>query len=183
MHKAKADKMDPPCWAQFLQVVLFIHPWSELPPFLIASIMSNEREWIEHTLSHAHHETRVAPPISTPGLLCDSQQCRGTTGDPSQSPRSLARSTLPFFPFPTLSPFPLHLPIVIVQTTMADAASEEEEVEEEEGADITKAISRMAHSMRARRVCGQSAIARSGRPFRFGEKLRELLLPRRSHFS
>ena len=65
---------------------------------------------------------------------------------------------------------------------MADAASEEEEVEEEEGADITKAISRMAHSMRARRVCGQSAIARSGRPFRFGEKLRELLLPRGSHF-
>ena len=170
--------MDPPCWAQFLQVVLFIHPWSELPPFLIASIMSNEREWIEHTLSHAHHEPRVAPPISTPGLLCDSQQCRGTTGDPRTL---LARSLNPsFFPFPTLSPFPLHLPIVIVQTTMADAASEEEE--EEEGADITKAISRMAHSMRARRVCGQSAIARSGRPFRFGKKLRELLLQRGSHF-
>ena len=97
--------MDPPCWAQFLQVVLFIHPWSELPPFLIASIMSNEREWIEHTLSHAHHEPRGAPPVSTPGLLCDSQQCRGTTGDPrTLLARSLARSLNPsFFPFPTLS--------------------------------------------------------------------------------
>ena len=108
MHKAKADKMDPPCWAQFLQVVLFIHPWSELPPFLIASIMSNEREWIEHTLSHAHHETRVAPPISTPGLLCDSQQCRGTTGDPrsSHSPRSLAQPFLFSLPHSLSLPSP-----------------------------------------------------------------------------
>ena len=150
--------MDPPCRAQIRQVVVFIHPWSELPPFLIASIMSNEREWIEHTLSHAHHEPRGAPPVSTPGLLYDSQasqQSRGNAGDPRTL---LARLLNPsFFPFPALSPFPLLLPIVIVQTTMADAASEEEE---EEGADITKAISRMAHSMRARRVCGQSAIAR-----------------------
>ena len=158
--------MDPPCSAQFRQVVFFIHPWSELPPFLIASIMSNEREWIEHTLSHAHHEPRGAPPVSTPGLLYDSQQSRGNAGDPRTLP---ARSLNPsFFPFPTLSPFPLHLPIVIVQTTMAGGAEEEERTEE---ADITKAISRMAHSMRrACRVCGQFAIA--GRLLRFGERLR-----------
>ena len=57
--------MDPPCRTPW--TFLFIHPWSRnssIPPStLIASIMSNEREWIEHTLSHAHHEPLGDAPV------------------------------------------------------------------------------------------------------------------------
>ena len=83
--------------------------------------MSNEREWIEHTLSHAHHEPRGDAVVFTWGLRYDSRQCSETTGDPF----ILSRSNPSFFlPLLSLSlPPSLLFPIVIVQTTMATAVA------------------------------------------------------------
>ena len=105
------------------------------------------------------------------GHLFSPGGCGRFSGSVPKPPANLLPSLAqPFlFSFSTLYlSLPLLFPIVIVQTTMAGGAEEEERTEE---ADITKAISRMAHSMRrACRVCGQFAIA--GRLLRFGERLR-----------
>ena len=135
---------------------------SSILPVLIASIMSNEREWIEHTLSHAHHEPRGGAVVFTRWLRYDSRQSSQTTGDPF----TLTRSFNPFFFFPPLS---LPSPFSHCHSANDDGRRGRGALREEE-ADITKAISRMAHSMRACRVCGQSAIAIC--LLQFGERLR-----------
>ena len=65
---------------------------------LIASIMSNEREWIEHTLSHAHHEPQGAPALLVRGLRWRSRQWRETNAEPCA-----ALSLIQLVPFFSLS--------------------------------------------------------------------------------
>ena len=153
----KGNKMDPPYRTQFRQVDFFLFILgrnSSILPVLIASIMSNEREWIEHTLSHAHHEPRGGAVVFTRWLRYDSR-------------RSSLNHRRPLYPHSLVQPFlfsflhslsPLPSPFSHCHSANDDGRRGRGALREEE-ADITKAISRMAHSMRACRVCGQSAIA------------------------